>query len=133
MVEAVRCALGVASGLSERNADLPADRRIERAPASISATSSRSRTAAFGPAAVAPPSLAVVLDPVPTPPGLAAAGPNVLVPPPTLRYAATPLTIVSITCRLARSKAASSSGRPPFSVAISCAALAYCWVVAQIM
>src|SRR5271166_472109 len=46
---------------------------------------------------------------------------------------ATPPRIVSITWRLASSKAASSSGRPSFKDAISCDALAYCWVVAQIM
>ena len=48
-------------------------------------------------------------------------------------YAATPPRMVATTWRLARSKAASSSGSPPFRLAISCAALAYCWVVAQIM
>jgi len=47
--------------------------------------------------------------------------------------AATPRRMISITCDFARSKALSSSGLPPFRVDISCAAVAYCWVVAQIM
>src|ERR1700733_1206986 len=41
-----------------------------------------------------------------------------------LYLVATPLKIVSTTCRFARSNAASSSGRPFSSEAISCAALA---------
>jgi hypothetical protein len=47
--------------------------------------------------------------------------------------AATPRRMISIASVFARSKALSSSGRPLLSVAISCAALAYCCVVAQIM
>ena len=49
-----------------------------------------------------------------------------------LRFAITPPKIVSVTCRFARSNAASLIS-PCSSVAISCAALAYCCVVAQIM
>ena len=45
VVEAVRCALDVTRGLADRNAPVPADRRIEVPPASTSATSSRMRTA----------------------------------------------------------------------------------------
>src|SRR4029077_14073389 len=47
--------------------------------------------------------------------------------------AATPRRMISIASVFARSKALSSSGRPLLRVAISCAALAYCCVVAQIM
>lgn len=47
--------------------------------------------------------------------------------------AATPRRMIPIASAFARSNALSSSGPPPFKVAISCAALAYCWVVAQII
>ena len=47
--------------------------------------------------------------------------------------AATPRRMIWVTSDFARSKALSLSGAPPFRVAISCAALAYCCVVAQIM
>src|SRR3984957_14974396 len=45
VVDAVRCAIEVQNGMSERNAGLPPERRIEFVSAFTSATSSRSRTA----------------------------------------------------------------------------------------
>lgn len=51
----------------------------------------------------------------------------------TAPQAATPRRMISITSVLARSNALSLSGAPAFRVAISCAAFAYCCVVAQIM
>jgi adenylate cyclase len=45
VVDAVRCAIEVQSGLAERNAGLPPEKRIEYRVASTSATASRRATA----------------------------------------------------------------------------------------